>query len=280
LGENNINMSAKHLQVKVQYFQDGTPENIPCREENFIRREIFFSLPIDQTALILVDLWNLHHIESWLDRANIITQKIISPVAEKARDAGITIVHAPSPEVIQNQKYNIYQGYTVLTQKDSKWPPEKFKLRKDEYKVFENPREQPPGLDFRWKKLKPKLGMSPYIKIHKEDFVVATGQQLQDLCEEKKLLHLIYAGFATNWCILHRDYGIIQMSERGYNCMLIKDATEGIEFPDTLEQKWTTELAIREVEQRYGFTLLSRDFTCACDVAETDRRSSKNSKLL
>ena len=260
-------MNSKTLKLDVQYFQDSTPEDIPCREENFVRREIPFVLPIKQTALVLVDLWNLHHIEGWIDRANSITKRIILPVTENARSAGITVVHAPSPEVVQNQNYAHYHGHSVPPQKvDAKWPPEKFKSRKGEYAVFENPREQPPGLDFRWRELKSQLGMSHLMKVHETDFVVATGQQLHDLCEEKELLHLIYAGFATNWCILHRDYGIIQMSNRGYNCILIRDATEGIEFPDTLDKKWATEIAIREVEQRYGFTMLSKDFTEACSA--------------
>ena len=28
------------LQLKVQYFQDSTPEEVPCREENFVVREL------------------------------------------------------------------------------------------------------------------------------------------------------------------------------------------------------------------------------------------------
>ena len=29
-------------------------------------------------------------------------------------------------------------------------------------------------------------------------------------------MHLIYAGFATNWCILNRDYGMWAMAQRGW----------------------------------------------------------------
>jgi hypothetical protein len=28
------------LTLKARYFQDSTPEGVPCREENFIRREL------------------------------------------------------------------------------------------------------------------------------------------------------------------------------------------------------------------------------------------------
>jgi hypothetical protein len=40
------------LKIKVHYYQDSTPRDVPCREENFIRRELEFSLPVEQTALL------------------------------------------------------------------------------------------------------------------------------------------------------------------------------------------------------------------------------------
>jgi len=97
--------------------------------------------------------------------------------------------------------------------------------------------------------------------------VVADGRQLHDLCEEKGILHMLVAGFATNWCILNRDYGIRAMAARGYNCILLRDATEGVEFPDTLETRFATEIAVREVEQMHGFSASNDDFYAACDAA-------------
>ena len=94
--------------------------------------------------------------------------------------------------------------------------------------------------------------------------IVATGEQLQALFREKRILHILYAGFSTNWCILGRDYGLAAMMARGYNVILLRDATEGIEFPDTLEAGWATELAVHEVEQKYGFTAATADFIEAC----------------
>ena len=52
--------------------------------------------------------------------------------------------------------------------------------------------------------------------------------------------------------------------ERGYNTILLRDATTGVEFPDTLDGLWATELAIREVEQKYGFSTSNDDFFTYC----------------
>ena len=89
------------IDLAVRYFQDSPPEGQPCREELFIRREVTMSLQVGQTALVLVDVWNNHFIESWLERAFRVTREAVVPVLEAARAAALTIVHAPSPEVAE-----------------------------------------------------------------------------------------------------------------------------------------------------------------------------------
>ena len=106
--------------------------------------------------------------------------------------------------------------------------------------------------------------MSPAIEVDDDDFVIATGQQLHHLAKERSILHLIYAGFATNWCILNRDYGMRAISRRGYNMILLRDATMGVEYPDTVEACFATELSIREVETQIGFSASNEDFFAAC----------------
>ena len=102
------------LQLNVQYFQDSTPAEVPCREENFVVRELDFALPVEQTALVLIDLWNVHHIDSWIERAEAVTKEVIAPLIGRARECGLTIVQAPSPGVLANfpDKYEVYQGCT------------------------------------------------------------------------------------------------------------------------------------------------------------------------
>ena len=79
------------LDLPVRYFQDSTPDGVPCREEHFIRREVGMALPLEQTALVLVDLWDNHFIESWLERATRVTREGVVPVIEAARRAGLQV---------------------------------------------------------------------------------------------------------------------------------------------------------------------------------------------
>lgn len=244
--------------LRVRYFQDSTPEDIPCREENFIRREIDMVLPVEQTALVLVDLWDAHFIESWIERAEKVTRQAVVPVIDAARDAGITIVHAPSPGVAE-QFPQLGRHTPPAPVSPPDWPPPEFRSREGPYAAYRGPRAQPPGI-------RPiqNLGMSPAICVRDDDFVIATGEQLHDLLKERGILHLIYAGFATNWCVLGRDYGIRAMARRSYHIVLLREATTGVEFPDTLDTLFATEISIREVEQQFGFTASNEDFLKAC----------------
>ena len=144
-------------------------------------------------------------------------------------------------------------------------PPSDFRSREGDYAVYRGPRSQPPSIDIHWNKLASQLAVSPAIDVKPEDFVVATGQQLHELMEERGILHLLFAGFATNWCVLGRDYGIRSMARYGYNIVLFRDATTGVEFPDTYDNLFTTEIAVREVEQQYGFSASNADFFEAVD---------------
>ena len=262
------------LDLRVRYFQDSTPVDVPCREENFVHRHIRMPLSLSQTALVLVDVWNVHFIESWIERAERITRESVLPILDTVRQCEqngerMTVVHAPSPPVAaqfeqlaRHQKNPSVQSVSPSTN----WPPAQFRQRSDEYQIFRGPRSQPPGIDIHWNKLASQLSISPQIEVKPEEEVIATGQQLHQLLAERQILHLIYVGFAINWCVLGRDYGIRAMAGRGYNIILLREATTGVEFPDTLDETFTTEIAVREVEQQYGFTASNQDFFQACRI--------------
>ncbi len=251
------------LDLTVRYFQDSTPADVACREENFVRRQVEMQLPVEQTALVLVDLWNTHFIETWLERAVRVTKEAVVPAIEAARAAGLTIVQAPSPEVAAKfEQLQRHEPPAPVAEPD--WPPAPFRAREGEYAAFKGPRNQPPGIATHWEAHRDKLDMSPEIEVREEDFVIATGEQLHDLARQRGIVHLIYAGFATNWCILNRDYGMRAISRRGYNMILLRDATIGVEYPDTVDACFATEMAIREVETQIGFTASNEDFFAAC----------------
>ena len=123
------------LDLRVRYFQDSTPIEVPCREENFIRREITMPLPVEQAAFVLVDVWNVHFIESWIERAKSVTVNTIVPALNAARDAGLTILHAPCPEVA-GQFPQLSRHTPPEVQPPPDWPPAEFRNRTGKYATY------------------------------------------------------------------------------------------------------------------------------------------------
>ena len=257
--------SAAALDLKVRYYQDSTPAEVPCREEHFIRREFQMKLPVKQTALILVDLWNVHFIDSWIERAARVTREAIVPAIEMSRTAGMTVVHAPSPEVArQFPQASRNPEASVPTRGGADWPPLDFRHREGEYDAYRGPRNQPPGIGLHWNSISGDLSISPAVEVRDEDVVIASGAELHEVLAQRNVLHLIYAGFATNWCVLGRDYGIRSMARYGYNIVFLRDCTAGVEFPDTLDELFVTEIAVREIEQQFGFSASNEDYFASC----------------
>ena len=253
------------LDLKVRYFQDSTPAGVPCREENFIRREIGMELPVDRTALVLVDLWNTHFIDSWIERAARVTREAIVPAIESSRDAGLTVIHAPSPEVArQFSQSSRNPPPPVPPGGGADWPPPAFRGREGEYRAYLGPRSQPPGIGIHWDPISDGLTISPAVEVRDGDVVIASGAELHEVLAERNVLHLVYAGFATNWCVLGRDYGIRSMARYGYNIVFLRDCTAGVEFPDTLDELFVTEIAVREIGQQVGFSASNADFFESC----------------
>ena len=94
------------------------------------------------------------------------------------------------------------------------------------------------------------------------DVVVATGAELHAACKARGLLHLIYAGFATNICIRFRDYGLRAMRDRGYSPILLRDATSAIETRATIGSLSLTRAVILDIE-RWFYTALTDDLIAA-----------------
>src|SRR5207248_1129980 len=153
---------------------------------------------------------------------------------EAARAVGMTVIHGPSPPVADRYT-QAPPPLPAPPDPAPEWPPRAFRgiYRTDEHTRFG--RDQEPRLSAALERYKTELDVFDPVKPLPGEPVIHTGSQLHALLAERKILHLVYAGFATNWCMIGRDYAIIQMNGRGYNVILVRDATTGIEFHDTVD---------------------------------------------
>lgn len=256
-----------HLTVRCCNLQGHERTDLSERDALRVTREM--TIPSDAAAIVLVDVWDRHYLSSHQQRATEIVTNRLVPLLEACRSAGIAVVHAPAPEAARKyESWLQYAGDAELFGAPSgpapSWPPAEFRHRQGEYAQYARP--SPSGelaqlIDAQRRDRR----IVPQIHPREGDFVVATGDQLHRLCRHRRILHLFFAGFATNMCVMARDYGIRQMARRGYNCILIRDCTTGIESAETLDSLSLTEAAVWEVEMLHGFTVDSTELIAACE---------------
>src|SRR5437764_1326402 len=87
------------LRVPVRFYRYTCELGVPCREERFEVGTAEMAIEPAQAAMILVDCWDRHYIETHEKRSGEIIEQKVAPAVEAARQAGVTIVQAPSPDV-------------------------------------------------------------------------------------------------------------------------------------------------------------------------------------
>ncbi len=85
---------------------------------------------------------------------------------ETARRIGLTIVHAPCPEVAA-QYPQARRHRPPEPEPNASWPPAEFRKREGEYAAFRGPRNQPPGIPSI-----DNLGMSRQIRVLDDEEVI------------------------------------------------------------------------------------------------------------
>jgi len=257
----------KLLELPVRYyrlFRDGDP--IGCHEKDFHYVEQTLAIPLRQAALVLVDCWNVHYCRSWVARAEELIHTRLAPVVRSARRAGLVVIHAPTEQVAEKYPRSAWlfedadrERTPRFATPDPEWPPAEFVDRTGQYAAFRRD-YHPTG----WKEHFPQLAIAEPLAPTAEDYVVRSGSHLHKVLKRLKVLHLFYAGFATNICLRRRDYGMRAMGERGYNLILLRDCTTAVEAHDTVAELLATRVFVQDIETKLAYSATSDQFIEAC----------------
>lgn len=281
------------LQLPLRTYNTYPEAGNQWTESNNHAVEATMAVPIEQAALVLVDVWNFHPNKSNMERGMEVTRSRIAPLLPDARAVGLTIVHAPDLSVAR--KYPQWGAYArddddngvgtyprwgwlrwdePADRSDDRnsssdtWPPKKFKQRLGEFEAF----HRPVGAVGEWAMAHPPSRLiDPAIEIVSDDVIIGRGIELQRLCADRGILHLIYAGFATNMCLQYKDYGVRAFADRGYNVILLRDCTTAMESHDTVATEGGTQQAVRELEMEVLSTTTSEAFIAACRAVLGDQ---------
>ncbi len=201
-----------------------------------------------QTALIVCDMWDLHHCHQAVLRVRELAPRL-EKVLTIARDRGVTIIHAPSGCI---DAYATHPArLRTLAVPSSKSVPEGMtqwchKIPREEAGVY--PIDQAQGGEddelqehADWAAELTKLGRNPKapwksqcegLTIDGErDFISDQGDQIWSIIEAKGIKNVILTGVHTNMCVLGRPFGLRRMVQAGVTTVLTSDMTDTMYDP-------------------------------------------------
>lgn len=255
------------LTVRFQAMRSTCPDDNV--EANIVQVESEFDLDPSETALVLVDVWGGHHIKSHYERTGVIMAEKIRPCVEAARSREIAVIYAPSPKIARTypQSARYGEGSEIPrsdVSEDDEWPPRDYRNATGKYSSLARPdNEKIPGYGGKLPEWWHIRAIADVIGPQADDFVIATGEQLHRLLRDRRIVNLVYAGFAANICVVHRDYGLQAMRARDYRPVLLRDCTTAIETRDTFDTLSLTRTVILDLE-RWFPTSDSAAFIQAC----------------
>lgn len=101
-----------------------------------------------------------------------------------------------------------------------------------------------------------------------EEGVAENAEQLLALCLEDGIDHLIYIGFAINWCLLKSPGGMIDMAARGVLCSTVPAAVTAVERRETARAEQEKASALWRVSLDFGFVFELEDLLGAFNGGE------------
>jgi hypothetical protein len=108
-----------------------------------------------------------------------------------------------------------------------------------------------------------RLDFAPQARPVGEEGIAENGDQLAALCRERGINHLLYVGFALNWCLLMSPGGMVDMSRHGCLCSTIAEATTAVENRETAREEREKQQALWRVALEFGFVFRLADILAA-----------------
>ncbi len=229
----------------------------------------------DQTALVVMHAWECgspqqfpgwYRAVEYLSRANRILQTVFPPLLAAVRCSPIKVFHV----VGSGDFYKQYPGYKKAVQLAGPKPAEKEKIEGDEVlnKLWSFKQTQSfPGphnlsdIDRGFKALDFPAVARPLT----HEGIAEDDHHLFALCKDANVNHLIYTGFAINWCLLMSPGGMMDMSRRGLLCSALRQAVTAVENKESARDELAKEMGLWRVALAFGFVYDVDDFIAALE---------------
>ena len=273
----------KTMRLPANYYQQFDADfSLPVPGEGYGGwKKTEVELSLDHTALVVMHAWDTgtrerypgwHRAVEYFQRSDRILRTVFPPLLAAVRASGMKLFH-----VVSSSRYcKDYPGYKRAVALAAPSVPALEQIPTD------------PVLDAlrRFRKEHSFVGRDNVADVEKgfkdmdfppearpvgEEGVAENAAQLFALCKPDGINHLIYAGFAINWCLLLSPGGMADMSKRGFMCSALKQAVTAVENKDTARKELCKEIALWRVALAFGFVFDVDDFIRGLTVATKSR---------
>ena len=220
-----------------------------------------------KTATLITDMWDKHWCRGATERVGQIAVRM-EPLLEKARAAGILIIHAPSETM---DFYSGSEGRRLAQSAQHVDPPTAAPLHDPPLPIDDSNGGCDTSGDTEhraWSRETPLLTIAP------GDVISDSGTEIYNVLRQRDIDTVVYMGVHANMCILNRSFGIRQLARWGIHCILVRDLTDAMYEPSSrpfVSHAAGTELVIQYIEQHWAPTVTSVQMMQALSVASSTR---------
>ena len=224
----------------------------------------------EHTAIIMMHAWNTGTFEKYpgwfryveyMPRAHQICQIVFPKLLTAVRQSKLKLFHV----VGGGNYYQDYPGYRKTVQLAGPAPAPPVQITPDpvleKLHQFKSDLGSHNAADIA-RGFK-SLDFAPEARPASEEGIAENAHQLLALCREHDINHLIYAGFAINWCLLLSPGGMADMSKHGIMCSALRQAVTAVENKETARTELNKQIALWRVALAFGFVFDVDDFVGA-----------------
>ena len=229
-------------------------------------------LDLARTAVVLMHAWQfgsateypgLHRAEEYIPRSDAICRDVLPPLLTAVRASTVPMVHVAFPSYAA--RCPGYGRALALAGPEPKGPePVQPGLVAERLHRFRLDHVYPGAhnradIDRWWQQVDFPAEARPV----GDEWVVTSSPQLLALCRHLGVDHLVYAGFAINWCLLMLPCGMVDMSRHGLQCSALRQAVTAVESRESARGERYKEEGLWRVSVAFGFVYDVADFAAA-----------------
>jgi len=225
------------------------------------------TLDPDRIALVVMHAWDVGTMEQcpgrfraveYIPRSYEICRTVFPPLLSAVREAGVSLFHV----VGGKDYYKDCPGYRRAVDLAGPEPPKPEQIESDDVlaqlRRFRSEHVWP-GKHNAFDPAETRdfpAEASPL----PEEGVAENAHQLFALCKDAGVNHLVYAGFAIDWCLLMSPGGMLDMQRRGFLCSALRQAVTAVENKETARDQIAKEIGLWRVAVNFGFVFDVDDF--------------------